>query len=61
MIADKPRWLPITDAAQAEALTLNGKYRDYRPYFELHGQQLWVRIDDQWRAFLATAGKKVGE
>lgn len=47
----KHRFLQITDADEAAALQANGKYRDSKPYWILRAGQLWVLVNDAWRAW----------
>lgn len=49
----KPHFMQVTDAAESAALQLTPKYRDDAPHWVRRGAQLWVLVDEQWKAWRA--------
>lgn len=53
MIADKPFFRLITDAAESAALSALRKYVEGQPHCTLRAGQLWVLNDENYRAWKA--------
>jgi hypothetical protein len=52
MVENKPRWKPLTDAAEITAVKDAGKYRTIT--WQRRGEDIWLMLDEVGRVWLET-------